>query len=234
MIVLFLLFLILFIFIFNYYEYFIEENKDYSDYIIICARYKKDVSFLDNIKIKSNVIQKCIDNNSCDNDTCPNVGNEASSYLYYIINNWNTMPQNIIFIHDENESWHHRGKITENIYSWIAEYENTGSKYYEFNSVSVDPAVLSNIHPNDHKEFQSFYSDNLEKYLGKWKDLELKPRKCCAQFIVSRDQIKKNPLEMYKSIYNWILTYQNDKTERLSFQKGLYCEFVWNFMFTIK
>ena len=226
------LFLLLILFFYNCSEYFTEDNKDYSDYNIICARYKKDVSFLNDIKIKSNIIQKCIDDN-CDTNTCPNIGNEASSYLYYIINNWDTMPNNLIFIHDENNSWHHSGAITENIYSWIKNYEDTGSKYYEFNSVSVDPAVIHGVHPNDHKEFQIYYSENLEKYLGKWKDLELKPRRCCAQFIVSRNQIKKNPLEMYQSLYNWILTYNMDHVDRPSFQKGLYCEFSWNFMFTL-
>lgn len=216
----------------------LSKNINYSDYEIICARYIKDTSFLNNFKIKSNIIQKCIDN-SCNNNTCPNIGNEASSYLFYIINNWNKLPKNLIFIHDENSSWHHNGNITDNLSIWIKEYEDNGSIYYEFNSMTVDPTIIYNADSNKEPGFQKFYSENLEEYLGKWTDLPLKPRKCCAQFIVSRKQIKKNPLQMYVKIYNWIINDKledhNDKTEKeKSYIKGLYCEFTWNFIFTRK
>jgi len=231
LILLFILFM-LFILIIKNYESFKDIN--YSDYKIVCARYNRDVSFLNDTKVDYQVIQKCIDNN-CDNNTCPNIGNEASSYLFYIINNWDSLPKNVIFVHDENSSWHHDGNITENLPKWIEEYENNGSIYYEFNSVSVDPACIHYGHPNTEPGFQKFYSENLEQHLGKWTDLPLKPRKCCAQFIVSREQIKKNPLEMYKKLYDWIINNNDDTLEHFkgkSYTKGLYCEFVWNFMFT--
>jgi hypothetical protein len=91
---------------------------NYLQILIICARYTRDISFLNNTKIKYNIIQKCIDNN-CNNNTCPNIGNGASSYLFYIINNWDNLPKNLIFIHAENSSWHHNGNITDNLEKWI-------------------------------------------------------------------------------------------------------------------
>jgi hypothetical protein len=227
------------LFLFIVFYFIIKKNElftniNYADYKIICARYNKDVDFLNETNMEYNVIQKCIDNN-CDTSTCPNIGNEASSYLFYIINNWESLPKHLIFIHDENSSWHHDGKITDNITKWIQEYENNGSTYYEFNSVSVNPEHIQNGHPNTEPGFQKFYTENLEQYLGKWTDLPLKPRKCCAQFIVSREQIKKNPLEMYKKLYHWILNDNDDTldgTRGKSYTKGLYCEFIWNFIFT--
>jgi hypothetical protein len=44
------------------------------------------------------------------------------------IENYDNLPENVIFIHDEDESWHHDGKITDNIYKWIDEYERGGRK----------------------------------------------------------------------------------------------------------
>ena len=116
--------------------YFLQSNKEGMEnpekYRIVVAKYQKDVSFLDETGIPYTVVTK---------EEVPNKGHEATSYLYYIINNYDNLPQNLIFIHDENESWHHTGKITEHVHEWINDFEKKGSTYYEFNFNSGVPEI---------------------------------------------------------------------------------------------
>jgi len=205
---------------------------NYDDYHIVCARYNKDITFLNNIPIKNTIIQKYKD--------VPNIANEATSYLYYIINNYENLPKNIIFIHDENESWHHDGKITENIYNWINEYINYGKNYYEFNNKEFDKYYKNNGHPDAYnriKGFKKFWDDNLKNEIGEYKDAKPECGKCCAQFIISKQQILKRSKIFYNNIYIWLINNSSGEgngsgyDEYSGFMLGRYVEWTWRFIF---
>jgi hypothetical protein len=188
--------------------YFLKSNKEGMDnpekYHIVVAKYQKDVSFLDETGIPYTVITK---------EEVPNKGHEATSYLYYIINNYDNLPQNVIFIHDENESWHHTGKITENIQTWIKNYEKNGSTYYEFNFNSTVPE----IHPkgiamdlySKNDAYKNYYDKCLRKDLGDPSEISTEKGLCCAQFIVSRDVILVRDKQFYQNIYDWLVENTN-------------------------
>lgn len=205
-----------------------EQNKDLSNYYIVCAKYQKNCDFLNDIPIPSIVLQKNIDG-------IPNIANEATTYLYYIIQNYDNMPKNVIFIHDENESWHHYGKITEEIYKWIKEYENQGSTYYEFN---VDMNSESDYHYKNNTVFKDYYDTCLLQTIGPYETVEPKHgAKCCAQFIISRERILYRSKEFYEKIYKWLI--DNTKGEgngdendmHSGYMTGRYLEWTWRFIF---
>ena len=65
------------------------------DLVFVIARWKEDVSWADSIPNKF-IVQKDIH--------LPNIGREASSYLWYIINHYNILPEIVCFrqgrVHD--------------------------------------------------------------------------------------------------------------------------------------
>jgi hypothetical protein len=220
-----------------------ENDIDFNKYFIVCARYNKDVSFLDNIPIKNIVLQKGIKPGEIINKA-----NEATSYLYYIINNYDKLPDNIIFTHDEDESWHHDGKISENIYKWIKYYEDNKLEYYNFNNyitnwkeVDMDKNVI--IYKDGTEEsvnwfsiYKKFYMETLKPYNIILKTKHF-PSIGCAQFIVSKKAIQNNPKEMYKNIYKWLIDNTqgegNGNPDNLhsGYYTGRYLEWSWHFIF---
>ena len=214
-----------------------RSRKTYDSYHIICAKYQKSTDFLDELDppIRYSVLEK--------NKHVPNIAAEATTYLHYIIHNYDTLPKNLIFIHDENSSWHHEGKITDNVYGWIEEYEKLGKTYYEFNShhtLSVDAVEeVQNLNrgSDNNKAYSDLWNTVFREYIGEFKNVRPKTGKCCAQFIVSRDAIRQHPREFYEKFYTWL-------TEKTSgegigseddiysgYWTGRYAEYSWRFIF---
>jgi hypothetical protein len=193
-----------------------------DEYHVISARYNKPVDFLEQLEWPYTVIQKGVD--------VPNVANEATSYLHYIIQNYDNLPKNSIFIHDEDESWHHEGKITENLKKWIQEYETSADgEYYNFNNKDT-----GDLDPDWHKTnpaLQSFLNTCFKE------SPVLKKTKCCAQFIVSRDRIRQRPKEFYETMNEWFLSNTdgqgNGREDNLwsGFWTGRYAEYTWDHVF---
>jgi hypothetical protein len=241
-IILISLIILLLILLYKNFEKF-QNDIDFNKYFIVCARYNKDTSFLDKIPIKSIVLQK-----GNKNGEVINKANEATSYLYYIINNYENLPDNVIFIHDEDESWHHDGKITDNIYKWIKYYEDNKLNYYNFNhtktfikQIDMNKDVLIYDDGREIAEiwvqvYKKFYEETLKQY-----NIELitknSPSIGCSQFIISKNAIQSNPKEMYEKIYKWLIDNtqgegNGDSNNLLSgYYTGRYLEWSWHFIF---
>ena len=65
---------------------------------IIVAHYNEDLSWLDKINTNHIVYSKGFTNSKYSSYTLPNVGREADTYLYYIINNYYNLDNDIIFL----------------------------------------------------------------------------------------------------------------------------------------
>jgi hypothetical protein len=206
---------------------------NYDDYMIVCAKYNKNTNFLQDIPIQSVVITKDID--------VPNKANEASSYLYYIINNYNNLPNNLIFIHDEDESWHHEGYITKNIYKWIYNFEKNGSTYYEFNNKYYNKNDAKKYEHDVYDMFIKYWEYIFETPITNYENTPSTRYLCCAQFIVSKKVIMKRPLEFYKKIYDWLMDNSNENGSKTSglndpnsgYYMGMYLEWTWRFIFEL-
>jgi hypothetical protein len=206
-------------------------DNDYSDYVIVCAKYTKNTDFLESIPIQSIVLTKNID--------VPNKANEATSYLYYIINNYDNLPNNIVFIHDEDESWHHEGKITENIYKWIDEYEKNNRSYYEINNRYFNLSRPKKMQKNIYNMFKIYWDYIFESPINVYHNSPSTKRACCAQFIVSKEVIRKRSIDFYNKIYNWLIENSNENgnkkdhrsDEYSGYYMGMYLEWTWGNIF---
>jgi len=218
-----------------------NTNENYNlKYHIVCARYNKDVEFLKKTGISYSVMQK----GDADGEV-PNKANEATSFLYYIINNYDNLPDNMIFIHDEDESWHHEGKITEKLTEWILEYEKQEKGYYEFNNKQLNTKNFSEINNSSLKNTfsvneagKNFWNDCMYDDYGEFNENLISPgSKCCAQFIVSNKTIHRHNKIFYEKIYNWLILKTNGtgvgsrEDEYSGYMTGRYLEWTWNIIF---
>ena len=253
LVIVFLIIIIIFIIYLQNKSYYYEGydnnhgayENNYSDYCVICARYKKSVDFLNDLKMPYVVLTK--------GDEIPNKANEASTYLYYIIQNYDKLPENMIFIHDENESWHHDGKITEQIYNWIDEYIKNGKTYYELGNREMEDKNYTRWRTDHKGVFMKFWDDIMKPYIGEYDDVKPKskihgtqvtqlPKTATygtqgAQFIVSKNNILKYPKEFYENFYNWLINNtlyegnENPTDPYSGYSLGRYAEWSWRFIF---
>ena len=138
----------------------------------------------------------------------PNVANEATSYLFYIIKFYYELPRHIIFVHDDDVSQHHYGKITTFVYEWIRDYEREGSTYYEFNDWDIKKGTAEmNI-----SAMRDFYATCMEPVVGPYELAEPDEGKCCAQFIVSSGMYPIGPPGSAASLRRFLFTSMSVQT----------------------
>lgn len=165
----------------------------------------------------------------------PNKGCEASSYLKYIIDNYNNLPERIILIHDHEFSWHHEGSIIDLIKKNIikdVDYININSFYWENIRLISTPEYDCVDEWQRHRIFYSLYKHFLEPYYG---DLQLflnfkEGHKGCAQFILRRNCITRNPCKLYVDLYNYCMN--NFKIYgHIAYGFGYFMEYTWHIIF---
>jgi hypothetical protein len=191
-----------------------------SNTFIVCSKHNKDTSWTTKLTERGfHIAVYNHDNDGRDGYCIPkNKGREASVYLKYIIDHYNSLFPYTIFLHDEEYAWHHDGSIVNLVI-------NTKPKQY----TSLNKLCMYSIKGNDKIPImKAFFKKYLEPYIGsidKFGDWTV-GEKCCAQFVVHRNRIHRYPLEFYQNIYNWLMTTNID--ERTS---GNMLEWTWSLLF---
>jgi len=202
---------------------------------IVTSHWKEDLTFL----TKSKFPVVLIDKEGADpspfhpQHIIPNVGNESTSYLKYIIENYDNLPDHIAFIHGHETAHHHKHdrpllEVIEgaNIekYGFIP-INNMHRASSFFNEVYIDKSTENPrvIPIRLYKFFDSLFipcRGGQPLYDGPWAhDLG-------AQFIVSRERILANPKKLYEGWY-YISTTNLEFTEEF----GYILEKCWHVIF---
>lgn len=148
-----------------------------------------------------------------------NKGKEASAYLKYIIDKYDSLPEYSVFLHDEKRAWHHEGNIADR----VLDNQNSTQQYFNFNS-RVCSTIRNDIWPDMKEFFDTFLAPYIgpKEYFGDWTVNHL----CCAQFVCHRDKIRQHPRRMYRAIYRWIM--KTDKSYQIT---GRLLEWTWRIIF---
>ena len=138
----------------------------------------------------------------------PNVGFEVTSYLKYIIERYDTLPDHVAFIHGHEEAWHHQGDRP------LLEMIRTANiQKYDF--VPLNNAwrcVTSQLQMKAEIEFAEKFNLLIPEHFIT----------CCGgQFIVSKRAILKTPKRLYEHLYNIV----NDKPSAIYFELMWHCLF---------
>jgi len=190
----------------------------------VVSRYKKNVDWVYKLKNINKIFIYDKETPANKYNIPVNKGQEASVYLKYIVDNYETLADFTFFTHDDEYAWHHSGSIVNQ----FDEAVMSNKLYYNIN----DNCIMGNIMTNKwYGEILEWYNTFIEKYIP----MNTLPDKNwtqnyrgSAQFLVHKSLITKLPLEFYKNLYNWIITTNipNEKT-------GRFLEWTWHIFWDI-
>lgn len=191
---------------------------------VVISRFEEDLSWVQNIEFNNIIIYEKDKNTKY---STPNVGNEASSYLKYIIDHYENLPDYTIFLHCHEFSWHHEGSIID----IVNKFKDSQLNYVNLNTHIILPCPDVRI-SDGHLDFCSdnfsiFYQQYIKPATGKHIINPGFPYEVlgCAQFIVHKNAILKHTKQFYSNLYDWITT-----TKVITYLSARYLEWSWDLL----
>jgi len=203
---------------------------------IVLAKYKENIEWTDIIKNK--IIYSKIKGEP---NYVEEPYGESSSYLKYIIDNYDKLNEWTLFAHAHEKHWHHPTSIFKSLSINTTElYRNNilflNINHYENNNLMI------NIFPSQRQKELQPMECTLEEYnytLNKLFNINIEVKNqifpACAQFIVHKSRILNLPLSFYKKLYNWHLYDElSIRKNGLEYQPVIgpfFFECIWHFIF---
>jgi hypothetical protein len=213
-------------------------NRKDKDLVVVSAHYKEDLDWLKKSDWDVVVCDKpgAQPMNFEANPTCSldqNRGREASVYLKYIIENYDSLPNYIAFIHGHEKDWHQ----SEDILELIRKAKKEEHSYISLNN-RIDfkcdslPGDIRNGQTDDleinHPSF-ILLTNKWDTIFGPILKIPMPSYvrfKCCAQFIVSRDAIIRHSREEYQTLYDFVMD-----PDESDYYTSIAMEFIWHILF---
>jgi hypothetical protein len=209
--------------------------------LIIISHYKEDLSWTTRLSNEFKVYSKTLETKDNIVNVQPNLGREAYSYIQYIIDNYDNLPDKCLFVHAQEFAWHHPKSLVDVIQNanWNVKYRNLHTK--KLYVLSSRRKRINNNFLGFKRSYQLWITDNWE-YMFPTNSIPLPKRLFFyggAQFIVDKNNITKHPIEFYQHIKNWLLTTNIHKTlqvdqsiERPGWIPACILETLWHYIFT--
>ena len=156
-----------------------------------------------------------------------NKGQEAMTYLTFIIDHYDDLPDTMFFIHGHDEAWHQDGSI-ESLLPKV-EWAQVPNHYVNVRGCfGHEPGTPES---SVDESLRSMWQKLNLTSLGFPLISELKNNKgsCCAQFIVKKEIVLKHKPNTYLQLRNWLL-----ETDADNYVSGRVFEYFWHILFTGK
>lgn len=185
--------------------------------MIVIAHYHKPLDWVKKVKEQFCVYSTGyneIEAAYIDNVLQNNKGMDANHYLNYIIDNYDNLPDKILFCHHHENDWTQDRSLPEiiNNLNWnCADYFSVGAYCNTWQALPGNQEWLRNyafLMPNGK------LPDKLVYIAG-------------TQFVVSKELILKHSLEYYKFLLAWL--YYTDMPDN---QSGRLFEYTWHYILT--
>lgn len=194
---------------------------------VVIARYKESLQWLDKFELPCHEVRFWVYDKDPSTkfetkvkheyETLPNIGREAHTYLYYIINNYDNLGDEILFLQgnpfDHEKNWN----IYQNFIDGKADY----TKYKTFDIVSTQKHFFQS-NPRYTTLFKEVFDDSSNKCLI------VPPHRfefsSGAQYIVKKEAILNRPIEVWQKLYDISL-----KSEQFPWD----VERLWMYIFAI-
>ncbi|KAF2851747.1 hypothetical protein T440DRAFT_393996 [Plenodomus tracheiphilus IPT5] len=163
-----------------------------------------------------------------------NKGRESMVYLTYIIDNYNSLPDNILFIHPTRYQWHN----DDPDYDGVPMLRHFQLPYLESQGYVNIRCAWTLGCPQEIKPYEEegehraavhaggVYKTAFEQLFPGVKVPRHVGVSCCAQFAATREKIRERGLDDYKRWRDWVL--QTDLKDDIS---GRVLEYSWHMMF---
>ncbi|KAI1151096.1 hypothetical protein F4825DRAFT_451866 [Nemania diffusa] len=170
-----------------------------------------------------------------------NKGREAMVYLTYIIDRYDTLPQNVLFAHASRFAWHNDDPDYDALPTLLhfrlqhlqtAGYVNLRCVWVIGCPGEIRPAADEALAPgpdagpDDKVLAKHVYKHAFEELLPEIPVPELVAVSCCSQFGVTRETVRSRPREDYVRYREWLLA-----TPLEDALNGRVFEFAWHIIF---
>lgn len=191
---------------------------------VVVAKYDEDISWLSQLP-KNFDVRVYQSKDAEGSDFVENVGNEASKYLTYIVQNYDSLPDSVIFLQAGRQDWHDpvAKDLILRAWSWDNAASNGGMASLPTNApcliedsevlparAPLSASVLEKEHciavsehePKQMQMVREVWGDVFEPELGPLPQRWL--THCCAQFEVTRAAVQKHPVSFYRGLLDWV------------------------------
>eukprot|EP01027_Heterolobosea_sp_BB2_P025900 GEZU01039767.1.p1 GENE.GEZU01039767.1~~GEZU01039767.1.p1 ORF type:complete len:386 (+),score=99.50 GEZU01039767.1:43-1158(+) len=128
-----------------------------------------------------------------------NKGQEAQAYLKFVLDYYDNLPANVLFLHAHRSAWHTKMENIDPVIRnlrWGA-YGYLSVNYKEWHRIDDKHDAT------DYNFIKQHWAELFEDQLGPFPPyFELN---CCAQFAVTRERIRARPKAFYQRLYNWLM-----------------------------
>lgn len=218
-----------------------------TEFLVVVNHYDYDVSWAKRLKFPHIIYTK----NQPDKEpfNAINKGKSEINLLKLIYQFYDSLPQNIIVVHQYETKHYHEGSLVDvlNDESFVERYAQCPTPgYYSFNIVPmshVDAQLIKMKSTGWWAETMKPWFGDMNNY-GDW----TYGKASCAQFVVSRTRIHSLPREFYSNMYNWMVNntldeampnHVNKERDRVStdgcwtsnFHTSRYLEWTWELIF---
>ncbi|KAL8791511.1 MAG: hypothetical protein Q9213_000128 [Squamulea squamosa] len=168
--------------------------------------------------------------------TAKNKGRESLAYLTYLVDNYHSLPETIVFLHSHKDgyprAWHtdfdHHDNVKAVRHLKIDFVQRKG--YANLRCIwepgCPDEMQAFRTPKEEHRTTEHILAETWPKLFNNTDIPPVIGAACCSQFAVSRDQVLKRPLEDYQRLQQWVL--ETDATDHIS---GRLMEYLWHIMF---
>ncbi|KAF2272155.1 uncharacterized protein EI97DRAFT_386417 [Westerdykella ornata] len=214
------------------------KGENYS-YVVVVGKMKdEELRWMEADLPGVDVVVYEVDNPKAQRKIPKNKGREAMVYLTYLIDNYNKLPDTIIFMHSHKHAWHNNMLMGLDAAQMIKRLNHDRVHRNGYMNVRChhEPGCPDWIHLDRPGGDLDFFLKPEEIYMRRHIWEQLHPGApipsslsgiCCAQFAVSRDRIRQVPIERFHHYRNWLL-----KTSMDDQWSGRVFEYIWHYIFT--
>ena len=159
---------------------------------VIVSRYKDNINWVNKLTSPYTIIDK---------ENTTNVGNEAWSYIRFLIDNYYNLPDRMLFVHGHENSYHQdytTWYIANNL-NWNLEFMNINSRRFEEQYISLINDFENNER-NYRKSYELWIKTPWKNVFGQFPIPHTLTFLGHAQFLVSKNYVLRHPIEFYKQI----------------------------------
>jgi hypothetical protein len=201
-----------------------DETISSAELVLCISHYEEDLSWLNRISTPFILVSKVL-RDSRILHVPVNRGNEVSSYLLYMVQYYDILPQFTLFLHGHYDDWHQLYDV-----SYILRTVDRTKEYQSVNNYLVnDRNVTSNRYMT---QLQRLWAELFQDELG---DMPAMFReKCCAQFVVHRDRIRLRSRAFYQRLYAYVVADAQDDAQAgdgYHDSMSYVVEYVWHYIF---
>ncbi|KAL9116902.1 MAG: hypothetical protein Q9187_006568 [Circinaria calcarea] len=178
-----------------------------------------------------------VDNTSATNHTSRNKGREANVYLTYVIENYDDLPDIIVFLHSHRDgypqAWHTDAANHDNVAS-INSLRLDTVREHGYVNLRCNPAIGCPDEVQPFRDPPKPDGDPEQLYGEAWNAMmgpdlpvpHIVGVACCSQFAVSRKQVLARPRADYQRYLDWLM--QTNATDYVS---GRIFEYMWHIIY---